>query len=276
MPRKFVVCDLSSIETRVTAWVSGCSSLLRVFEEGRDPYIEFATKMYGVAYDEVTKEQRQISKPPVLGCGYGLGAGDDGFDKNGDEIKTGLYGYAENMAIPMTREQAQLGVQIYRQSYPEVCQAWRKLEKAAILSVQTGLPHTTCGLTFGCLGNKLLHITLPSGRRLHYIRPRLDSEGKLSYDGQIIGAHWGRVWTWGGKIMENGVQAISRDILARGMLRATEEGFSIVGHSHDEIICEETDLGLEQLRECMIRPIDWAVGLPLDAAGYTADRYRKD
>jgi Casjensviridae DNA polymerase len=273
--KKLVVCDLSSIETRVTAWVSGCASLLRVFEEGRDPYIEFATKMYGVPYDQVTKEQRQISKPPVLGCGYGLGAGEESVDKNGDEIKTGLWGYGENMGISMTQEQAQLGVRIYRETYSEVCHAWRKLEKAAVMAVQTGLLHTTCGLTFGCVGNKLLHVALPSGRRLHYIRPRLDSENKLSYDGQIIGAHWGRVWTWGGKIMENVVQAISRDILAVGMLRATEVGFSIVGHSHDEMVCEEETLDLEQLRDCMIRPIEWALGLPLDAEGWEGDRYRK-
>jgi DNA polymerase len=280
----FVVCDLASIETRVSAWVAGCDSLLRVFEQGRDPYIEFATKMFHIPYEEITKQQRQLAKPAILGACYGLGGGGDATDKNGDDVRTGLYGYSANMNVEMTQEFAHECVQVYRQSYPEIPSAWRKLEKAATLACQTGLPHSTCRVLFHAIPNKLLYITLPSGRRLSYIRPQLEETTwggepsyKLSYENNILGG-WGRTHTFGGKILENDVQSVSRDILAAGMLRAAEAGFSIVMHAHDEIVaCEEigSPLNGEKLRECMIAPLDWALDLPLGAEAYEAERYRK-
>ena len=282
--KHFVVCDLASIETRVSAWVAGCDSLLRVFEQGRDPYIEFATKMFHIPYEEITKQQRQLAKPAILGACYGLGGGGDATDKNGDDVRTGLYGYSANMNVEMTQEFAHECVQVYRQSYPEIPSAWRKLEKAAILACQTGLPHSTCRVLFHAIPNKLLYITLPSGRRLSYVRPQLEETTwggepsyKLSYENNILGG-WGRTHTFGGKILENIVQAVSRDILAAGMLRAAEAGFSIVMHAHDEIVCCEeigSPLNGEKLRECMIRPLDWAPDLPLDAEAYQSERYKK-
>jgi DNA polymerase len=282
--KHFVVADLSSIETRVGAWICGCDSLLRVFEKGLDPYIQFATKMFHVDYAAVTKQQRQIAKAPILGSLYGLGGGEDSEDKNGDSTRTGLYGYAANMGVEMTQEFAHECTQIYRQSYPEIPAAWRKLEKAAILACQTGLPHSTCRVLFNAIPGKLLYITLPSMRRLSYIRPQLEETTwggepsyKLSYENNILGG-WGRTHTFGGKILENVVQSVSRDILAAGMLRAAEAGFSIIFHAHDEIVaCEEigSPLNGEKLRECMIRPLDWAPDLPLNAEAYQSERYKK-
>ena len=282
--KHFVVCDLASIETRVGAWVCGCDSLLQVFEKGFDPYIQFATKMFHIDYAAVTKQQRQIAKAPILGSLYGLGGGEDSTDKHGDDIRTGLYGYAANMNVEMTREFAHECTQIYRQSYPEIPSAWRKLEKAAILACQTGLPHSTCRVLFNAIPNKLLYITLPSGRRLSYVRPQLEETTwggepsyKLSYENNILGG-WGRTHTFGGKILENAVQSVSRDILAAGMLRAAEAGFSIIFHAHDEIVaCEEigSPLNGERLRECMVAPQAWATDLPLDAEAYESERYKK-
>jgi len=290
------VCDLGSIETRVTGWLAGCDKILKVFEEGRDAYVDFGTRWFGMSYSDLDpdapgiskdeklsrKEKRQLCKPPVLAAGYGLGGGDYAFDKNGDEIKTGMFGYSDNMGIPMTKEQAHEAIKIYRDAYPEVCRAWSKIERAAILAVETGLPHTTCNLQFGCVKDKLLYITLPSGRRLNYIRPRLhrsedydDARASLSYENNILGG-WGRIRTYGSKIFENAVQAIARDILAAGMIRATEEGLEICSHTHDEILTESMQPSWEKLRECMIADISWAKGLPLDAAGYSAVRYKKD
>ena len=282
--KHFVVCDLSSIEVVTLGWMTGCRSILKVFEEGRDPYIEFATFAYRQLYDQITKEQRQICKPPVLGCGYGLGGGEESLDKNGDEIRTGLWGYALGMGTDMTREKAHEFVALYRSIYPEIPRAWRKWENAAIAAVRTGEKQIAGGLTFGCAKGKLLWIQLPSGRRLHYVRPRLGTEegfgsDKLSYEGQIIGAHWGRVHTWGGKIAENLTQAIARDVLAEGMLNAAEAGFTIVGHSHDETICLEdvgSKLNVAKLRECMIKRPTWAPDLPLNAAAFESERYKKD
>ena len=274
--KQLVVCDLASIETRVGAWICGCDSLLQVFEKGLDPYIQFATKMFHVDYAAVTKQQRQIAKAPILGSLYGLGGGEDSKDKNGDSIRTGLYGYAANMNIEMTQEFAHECTQVYRQSYPEIPAAWRKLGRAAIVACETGKPCTTCRVTFNAIPGKLLYITLPSMRRLHYIRPEIDAED-LSYENNILGG-WGRTHTWGGKWLENCVQAISRDILAGGMLRAAEAGFSIVMHAHDEIVCCEevgSPLNGEKLRECMIQAEPWAVDLPLNAEAYEAERYKK-
>ena len=300
--KKFVVCDLGSIETRGTGWVAGCDSILDVFRNGKDAYVDFGTRMYHLPYDDldpdypgiskeekaIRKDKRQICKPAVLGCGYGLGGGDIGYDKNDDEIKTGLWGYAENMGIAMTQEQSHESVHVYREAYPEVCGAWRKLEKAAVLACQTGLPHTCCHMLFQAKPGKLLQIILPNGRALNYIRPSLELKGewngepqyKLSYQGVPTGYHgvWGTIHTFGGKIMENVVQALSRDILAESMLRAHEKGFTIVSHCHDEIICEEDangSLGLKELRECMIETLKWAPDLPLDADGYEDEVYRK-
>ena len=282
--KQFVVADLASIETRVSAWIAGCDSLLRVFEQGRDPYIEFATKMFHVEYAAVTKQQRQLAKPAILGACYELGGGEDSTDKHGDDIRTGLYGYSANITVEMPQEFAHECVQVYRQSYPEIPAAWRKLEKAAILACQTGLPHSTCRVLFNAIPGKLLYVTLPSMRRLSYIRPQLEESTwggepsyKLSYENNILGG-WGRTHTFGGKILENIVQAVSRDILAAGMLRAKEAGFEIVATAHDEIVaCEEvgSPLNGEKLRECMIRPLDWAPDLPLNAEAYESERYKK-
>ena len=295
--KKLVVCDLGSIETRVTGWVSGCDAILKVFREGRDAYVDFGTRMDRKSYDELNpdfpgiskeekarrKDRRQIFKPAVLGCGYGLGGGDLEYDKNDDEIRTGLWGYAQNMGIEMSREESHDSVQVYRREYSEVCQAWRKLERAAIHAVKTGETVTTCNITFDAIPGKLLRLIPPSGCPLHYIRPAIgvgEYGDYLYYEGVPTGYHgvWGTITTWGGKIMENTVQKISRDILAGGLLRAHEKGFTIVGHCHDEIICEEDvngSLGLEQLRECMIVTPQWAPDLLLDADGWEGAVYRK-
>jgi len=299
--KKFVVCDLSSIETRLTGWVTNCFGINQVFENGLDAYVDFAARMQRKTYDEcnpdfpgISKEEkaarkksRQDYKPPVLGCGYGLGGGKESVDKNGDDIKTGLWGYSENMGTILTQEFCQAAVDFYRSEYPEVCAAWRSLEAAAIAAVRDGQQHITNRVSFGAVKpGKLLHITLPSGRRLHYVRPQIETEerwdgefySKLSYEGNIIGRHWGKVRTYGAKFLENIVQAIARDILVMGMLRAKDAGFSIVGSSHDEIISLEDangPLGIKELRECMIRQIEWAPGLLLDADGYEDEVYHK-
>lgn len=301
--KHLVVCDLSSIEVVTLGWLAQCPSILSVFENGRDPYVDFASRVLGIPYEDLDPETpgisteekarrkkiRQDFKPAVLGCGYGLGPGEDGFDKNGDEIRTGLWGYALGMGIDISQELSQQSVQAYRQIYSEIPAAWRKWENAAIAAVRTGEKQIVNGnLTFGYVKpGKLLWIALPSGRRLHYIRPKLDAterwDGefytKLSYEGQIIGNHWGRIPTWGGKIAENLTQAVARDALAHGMLKATEVGFTIVGTSHDEIIClEDVDspLNADKLRECMIARPTWAVDLPLNAAGFMSERYKKE
>lgn len=324
--KKLVVCDLSAIENRVLGWVTGCDEILKVFRDGLDPYVAFAVKMYGLPYEILIKdkEKRQIAKPAVLGCGYGLGSGverieieKDGIttyeyrailikDSYGNMIKTGLLGYAENMGISLTPEQAYKAHKTFRETYPEVCSfkaeaGWYAMERAAIRVLTKGGKVPVGPVVFDRLkrknGSFILRILLPSGRYLHYMNAHVISRmavsqrsGKeyekkeLYYDGIGHGVGqrttgWGEVYTYGGKLMENIVQAISRDVLAYGMTLANERGGLIVLHVHDEICCLSDNkpeaFSLPDLEECMSKTPEWAVGLPLKAEGYEGKYYKK-
>lgn len=319
--KKLVVCDLNAIENRVLGWMSGCKAIVDVFAQGKDPYLAFAAIMYNVDYDEIykaykagdpkAKEMRQMAKPAVLGAGYRLGGGDIEENRFGDLIKTGLWGYAEGMGITMSREDAHKAVEIFRKAYPEVSDydtgLWAKLEQAAkavILGMENKVEAGHCIFD---MKKSIMRIQLPSGRYLHYIRPRIETgifkskkdcpKGKckkcnwtgtivkeferdvIVYDGQQqVTKVWGRITSHGGKFTENIDQAISRDILLNGMFNADESGMTIVGSVHDEIICEESvesKLGIEHLRECMIKPPVWATDMPLGAEGYENVYYKK-
>lgn len=281
------VCDLKAIETAVTAWLSNCRRMLKVFADGRDPYKDFGVELYRKAYEAITGSERTICKPAVLGCTYQLGGGTM---KRGK--RTGLWGYAENMGVDITEEEAGNHVKVFRETYPEVPIFWKDLDLAAKSAVN-GKPVIVNGLIRFAKEGPYLTVQLPSSRKMYYYKPRIvtkEFEGRdgkkftrrvLSYMGKNQVTHqWGRVYTSGGKQCENVVQATARDLLAIGIRRAYEAGFKIVGSVHDEIITL-TRLGdnyftLDRLRECMIDPIAWATGLPLGASGYAAQIYRKD
>lgn len=282
-----VVCDLSAIESAVIAWVTQCVRLLRVFRDKLDPYKDFGTELYHKLYDAITKLERSICKPAVLGCGYQLGGGD-----LRDGKRTGLWGYAESMGVDLTREEAAHHVKVFRELYHEIPRAWKELEAAVQVVLRGVTKHVLNGLVEMKMTGPYLTMRLPSGRHLFYYKPKIVErvfEGRdgpytrkvFSYMGlNQVTRQWGRVYSSGGKIIENIVQAIARDILCIGLYRAHQFGFPIVGSVHDEIItCTregENWFTLENLRECMIAPIEWAAGLPLGAAGYTGKLYRKD
>jgi DNA polymerase bacteriophage-type len=279
--KQFVCSDLSLIEVRVIGWLTGCHALNAIFAADRDPYKEFAVEMYQVAYDDVTKFQRQIAKPAVLQCGFGAGGGMLKEDKNGDIYKSGLWGYAESMGVAMTQQQAAEAVAIYRASYPEVPQFWYALEDSVLTILENATKET---YSFGRLRvslypEKLLAVTLPSGRRLHYLRPAILGDD-ITFEGlNSVTKQWGRRKLYGSLLTENIVQAIARDILAVGMVRATDAGFTIVAHTHDELLCEENVLdkhhNLAYLSELMTRKINWADGLLIKADGWEGEVYRK-
>lgn len=290
---ELTVCDLSAIESAVLAWLSGCKRMLKVFADGRDPYKDFGTELYAKAYDEITKGERTICKPAVLGCGFQLGGGTM---KGGK--RTGLWGYAENMGVDITEKEALRHVKLFRSLYSEVPDFWEDLDKAG-KSALNGRPVTVNGLLHFEMDGPYLTVRLPSGRKMYYYKPRIvqkEFEGKtdpdtgltttftrrvLSYMGKNQFTHqWGRVYTSGGKQTENVVQATAREILAIGIRRAYEVGFNIVGSVHDEIITltriGENYFTPELLKKCMIEAIEWASGLPLGAAFYQHKIYRKD
>lgn len=298
--KKLVVCDLSSIESVVIGWVSGCERLLDVFRNGKDAYKDFATELYKVAYEEVTKLMRKMAKPATLGAGYRLGGGDiiDG-------KKTGLWGYAENMGVDMTRKESHKNVATFRRVYKEIPECWYELEDAIRHVIKRGGTRKVGPVKF-YMAKPYLVCELPSGRCIFYKSPQLRREKmqgidrktgekyeytkiSISYMGkQQNGSKWIRVNSHGGKFIENIVQAIARDILREGMLALHKAGFYLIGHVHDEAIAEEAvndnEHNHEMMRECMIRKKRWmkyvandnTYEMPLNAAGMTTKIYRKD
>jgi len=205
--KKFVVADLNAIENRGLGYLARCEAILKVFREGKDPYLDFATRMYNEPYDRLLaeyeagdKSKRTICKAPVLGAGYGLGPGKEEW-VDGNLILTGLRGYADKMGVEMTGEEATYAIQVFRESYPEVKQLWKDMERAAAFAIRNpgqivgvGEPHTKRDeeyfteigrkvlpalVSFKCTGSRVLEMLLPSGRSLHYIDPRVAKEEKV-------------------------------------------------------------------------------------------------
>lgn len=293
--KKLVICDLSSIESVVIGYVSKCERLLNVFRDGKDAYKDFATELFKVTYEEVTSKMRKDAKPATLGAGFRLGGGDIR-----DGKKTGLWGYAENMGIDMTRKDAHRGVAVFRRVYKEIPQTWYSLEDA-IMKVIRGrgeVVQTVNDVVRFSYQAPYLVCTLPSGRNIYYLKPKITKKwlhytdkdtgrpaktlkDSISYMGkQQNGNGWRRIESHGGKFIENIVQAMARDILREGLMAAAKFGFTIIGHVHDEIICEEdinsSRYTLANLKACMIRALKWAKDMPLNAAGFEGLFYRKD
>jgi DNA polymerase bacteriophage-type len=218
-------------------------------------------------------------------------------DKQGNTVKDGLIAYAENMGITLTPEESFLAVRAFRESYPEVVTFWTNVEDAMREAIITGGPIQVGYVEFSLItiGDvPVARIKLPSGRYLHYWNARLvstrsdGSESKkmsIVYDGIGHGRGattekviWSKTYTYGGKVCENIVQAISRDILANGLKLADEAGMEVVLHVHDEIgalVPDDSWLGLDTLQWAMTVVPAWAPGLPLGAEGYVGEVYRK-
>jgi DNA polymerase len=298
-----VICDLASIESVVIGWLAGCGRLLQVFKDGRDAYRDFATELFKCQYDEVTSSQRSLAKPATLGAGYRLGGGD--LDKNGK--RTGLWGYAENMGVDMTKEEAHKSVRVFRETYPEIPEMWKALEACIIRTIKTRATTVFRKFIEFSIQGPFLRAKLPSGRYLYYNKPRVEVKTWQSKD-RKTGAplfekdgitpktytttgysymgfnqeikKWIRIDSHGGKTTENLVQAIAREILKYGLIEADRFGFRIILHVHDEIVAEQKKADMRytasNLRMCMIKPQPWYKDMPLGAAAGTAQFYRKD
>ncbi len=292
----FADADLNAIENRVLGWVARCDKILRVFREGRCPYVDFATAMYHQTYEELwheykvleDKTKRTMAKPAVLGCGYMLSAGFEKENpKTGEMEATGLLGYARDMGIEMTTDQTDHAVKVFRETYEEVVQFWWDIDRAVRRTIKSGRPQRLHMLTFDRSG-PFLRIKLPSGRYLHYCRPRVEPKmmpwGKvkdaITYEGLNDKKQWTRIQTHPGKLTENVVQAIARDLLAHGMVLADREGLDIRLHVHDQIVAlvpeASAKMDLAVLQECMSVQPAWAEGLPLAADGFLSRVFKKD
>ena len=271
----FHVCDFSAIEARVIAWLAGENWVLDVFREGGDIYCRTASKMFGVPVEKhgANAELRQKGKIAVLALGYGGGV-------SALEAMGGAR-------LGLSEDEEKEIVQLWRKSNQNITQLWQTLEAAAIKAIQTGESvRVNRGIVVGRQWG-MLTITLPSGRTLCYPRVSIGIERNdgwrgdheiIEYEGtNQTTKKWGKIRTYGGKLTENVVQAIARDILGVVILRAREAGLPVVFHIHDEIIVEAAPgQTLEQVEALFSKPITWCSDLPLKGAGYTTPYYLKD
>lgn len=266
---EFIVADFSAIEARVLAWLAGEQWRLDAFTEGKDIYCASSSQMFGVPVVKhgINGELRQKGKVAELACGYGGGAG--------ALISMG--------ALDMGLKEDELPdiISSWRDANPEIVKFWYAVEKAAIETVKDHNDRTVGRIGFRFSANTLW-IVLPSGRRLAYIKPRLQPNrfGRMALTFEGLGANnkWVRGETYSGKLTENITQATARDLLAEAMHRMELAGLDIVGHVHDEVILEvpENSTTVEKVCGIMNQNPKWADGLPLSSAGYTGNYYFKD
>lgn len=266
---RFIVADFSAIEARVLSWLAGEQWRLDTFRNGGDIYCASASQMFRVPVEKhgVNGHLRQKGKISELACGYG---GSVGALKNMGAVE---------MGVP--EEELQGLINDWRNANPHIVKLWTEVGNAAMKAIKEKTIVTLGKLVF-MYERGILFIRLPSGRRLSYIKPRIGTNrfggDSITYMGVGASKKWERLETFGGKLVENIVQAIARDLLASAMINVANAGYNIVFHVHDEIIAEVPD-GQGSVDEmCMLMSInpDWADGIPLSADGYECEYYRKD
>lgn len=264
--RKLIVADFSAIEARVLAWLAGEKWVLEVFEKGGDIYCETAARMFHCRVEKhgENAELRQKGKQATLSCGYG---GSVGALKAMGALEAG-----------MTEEELQPLVDSWRAANPNIVRFWWDVDRAVKECVKMRIPTETHGLRFD-YRSAMLFITLPSGRRLAYVKPRIGENQfggeSVTYMGVSGTKKWERLESYGPKFVENIVQGTARDILCYAM--QTLKNCSIVAHVHDEVIIEaDRRMSVTAVCEQMGRTPPWAKGLKLRADGYECEFYQKD
>ena len=277
---RLIAADYSNIEGRVTAWLAGEQwkvKAFRAFDTGHGPdlYKLAYSKSFGVPVDAVSKDQRQVGKVMELALGYQGGVG-------AFQSMARLYG------IDVEDEEADGLKQAWREAHPATRSLWANLDWAALEAVRN--PGKVTAVSNGRIKFRVkggfLWMVLPSGRPLAYARPRIIDAlmpwGETREQVEIVGVNatsygWQRERLYGGRLAENSIQAIARDIMAHAMLALDEAGYRIVLTVHDEIVCEEPTPGgtVEQVERIMCRLPSWAVGCPITAEGWEGRRYRK-
>lgn len=267
---RFIVADYSAIEARVLAWLAGEETTLAAFKNGEDLYCATASAMFGVPVEKhgVNSELRQKGKIAVLACGYN---GSVGALKAMGALKMGL-----------SKDELQPIVDAWRQANPNIVQLWHEVDNAATRAISTSKPVTLRSLGFEKKSG-MIFITLPSGRRLAYVKPGIGVNRfggtSITYWGQGVARKWQKLETYGGKLVENIVQATARDLLAEAITRIENAGHRIVMHIHDEVVIDEpNNSGTTAADICslMNELPAWANCLPIDAAGYECSFYQKD
>jgi len=269
---RLIVADFSAIEARVLGWLAGEQWRLDVFQGHGRIYEASASQMFGVPVERIVKgnpeyELRQKGKISELALGY----------------QGGINALVAMGAIDMGLKEEELDglVKAWRQANSHIVKYWYAIEDAAKKAVVKRQPSAVGNVKFH-VESGLLLITLPSGRKLSYIKPKLElnkfGREAISYEGIGESKQWCQMSTYGGRLVENIVQAVARDCLADAMLRIDKAGYKIAMHIHDEVVITgPVDFGsVEEACDIMGQPISWAEGLPLKAAGFETYFYKKD
>ena len=262
----FYVADFSAIEARVIAWFAGEKWRSEVFRKGGDIYCASASQMFKVPVEKhgVNGHLRQKGKIAELALGYGGG--------------TGALKAMGALEMGLKEEELQPLVNAWRNANPNIVKFWWAVDNAVMEAVNKRTTTETHGITFS-FKSGMLFITLPSGRKLAYVKPRIGMNQfggeSITYEGIGATKKWERFESYGPKFVENIVQATARDILCFAM--KTLRCCSIVMHIHDEVVIEaDPCVSLDALCEQMGRTPPWAEGLILTASGYTSPYYKKD
>jgi DNA polymerase len=275
--KTFIDVDFSSIENRVGVYLAGQADKVELFRKGLDEYKVFASEsLYHVPYDQVTKDQRQVSKSAVLGAMFGQGA-------------KGLVKYAEGMGVKITETQAKSAVDNYRTSYAKVKNLWTLCETAAIDAVQNPGTAFSAGHKIKMkLAKQALWMQLPSGRLICWQRPQLEllttpwgsqKMGVTIHSQNTYTRQWSRNTLIGSSIFQSAVQGTARDFLANAMLKLELHGYEVINSIHDEVLLlgdEDTaEDSFKRVLDIMITPPKWAPDFPLAAEGWVSKRYKK-
>ena len=275
--KTFVDVDFSSIENRVGVYLAGQKDKVELFRKGLDEYKVFASEsLYRVPYDEVTKDQRQVSKSAVLGAMFGQGA-------------KGLVKYAGGMGVTLSEGQAKGAVDNYRASYAKVKNLWALCETAAIDAVQNPGTAFSAGQKIKMkMAKQALWMQLPSGRLICWQRPQLEllttpwgSEklGVTVHSQNTYTRQWGRNALIGSSLFQSAVQGTARDFLASAMLNLEINNYEIVNSIHDEVLLlveeQNGESAMEDVIRIMTTPPSWAADFPLAAEGWISRRYKK-
>ena len=263
--KKLIVCDYSAVEPRVLAWLAGEEWRLDVFKGDGKIYEATAAKLYNVPIDDITHGGKRYKHGKVADLALGYNGGVNALQAMGGS------------EIGLTMEQMNATVKLWREANPRIVNFWREIESVAIYAARYNSVTECRGLTFEVIEGTL-YITLPSGRYLAYRNVEY-KDGKVFYEAEADYRKKGKEQLYGGRIVENIVQAIARDCLADTMLRLDAKGYKIVAHVHDEVVVEvnesTADSCLTEIeREFSIAPL-WASTLPLRGVGFASKFYKK-
>ncbi|MDO5018745.1 MAG: DNA polymerase [Lagierella massiliensis] len=264
---RFIVSDFSAIEARVLAWLAGEDWVLDAFKNGEDIYCRTASRMFGVNVEKHGENGhlRQKGKIATLACGY---QGALGALKAMGGIEMGL-----------SEDELQSIVDSWREANPNIVSLWWDIDSVVKRVVKTRRKEKYKNLVIS-YEKGILFIELPSKRRLAYPKAKIGTNRfggeSVIYEGIVVGNKWDKIESYGGKFVENIVQAIARDILAEAMKRLENSGLDIVMHIHDEVVIETDSSNVKEVNKIMSIVPSWAEGLILDADGFKCEFYQKD